>query len=237
MGPLPPNMVRGVRISCDWEVATLKAKKYIACDVPKDDPVFCNSMVGRDTFSHNPTPSCPVSPISELVGMALYVRKIPPNPSLPGNDVTNLKDGHVSNRYTNQEGTLLLIPLEPCACNWGFAHSFWQSSVGNVLLTCVDGEVVTPQQVEALCAYNFYLLNGPMQAAHEQGKEGEEQVLEHRKVIEKVTPAKFTEYFEYYASIKVKENSRWVVMTSSVTASKTSGHQAGLASSGLTAKT
>lgn len=200
-------------------------------------------MVGRDTFSHNPTPSCPVSPISELVGMALYVRKIPPNPSLPGNDVTNLKDGHVSNRYTNQEATLLLIPMDPRAGNWGFAPSFWQSSVGNVLLTRVDGEVVTPQQVEALCAYNFYLLNGPMQTAHEQGKEGEEQVLEHRKVIDKVTAAKFNEYFEYYASIKEKEDRRWaldakpVVMTSSVTASENSGHQAGLVSSGLTAKT
>lgn len=229
----------------------LKAEKYIACDVPKDDPVFRDFMVGRDPFSDAPTLSSPISPLSELVGLPFHVRKIPPNPSLPGNDVTNLKDEAVVNRYTNQEATLLLIAMDPRTGNWGFAPSFWQSQVGNVLLTRVDGKVITPQQVEALCAYNFYLLNGPMEAAQEQGEgwdeeeegeEGEGQVLEYRKVIDKVTPAKFKEYFEYYESIKDREDRKWsldarpVVMTSSVTASETSGHQGGLATGGLAAK-
>lgn len=53
----------------------------------------------------------------------------------------------------------------------------------------------------------------------------EDQVLEFKKVIDKVTPAKFEEYYGYYKSIREKENRSWAsirkpfVMTSSVTAS------------------
>jgi len=210
MASVPPNMIRGVRISCDWDVTTLKAKKYIACDVPKNDPVFHGFMMKGDLFSDTPTPSFPVSPLFELVGLPFHVRKIPPNRSLPGNDVTDMKDKDVSNRYTNQEATLLLIAMDPRREYRGFAPSFWQSNVGNVLVTGVGGKVITPQQVEALCAYVFYLLNGPLQEVGEQMEEGEEKVLEYKKVMDKVTPAKFGEYFGYYKKIKEMEAQDWV---------------------------
>ncbi len=225
MASVPSNMIRGVCISCDYDVKNLKAKKYVACDISADDPVFNDFMVTGDPFLDNPTPSAPISPLSELVGLPFRMRKIPANPSLPGNDVTNMKDQDVCDRFTNQEATLLVIAMDPGAEYWGLAPSFWQSHVGNVLITSVDDWAITPEHVEALCSYNFYLLNGPMAIAQEQEEQGEEQVLEFKKVVDKVTPAKFQEYYGYYESIREKENRSWassakpIVMTSSVTVS------------------
>jgi hypothetical protein len=182
MAAVPPKMIRGVRISCDYDVENLKAKKYIACDMSADDPVFNDFMVTGYPFLNKPMPSAPISPLSELVGLPFRMRKIPANPSLPGNDVTNTEEG-IANHYTNQEATLLLIEMNPRAENWGSAPFFWQSYVGNVLVTRVDGRVITRQQVEALCSYNFYLLTGPMATAQEQGEEGKTKYLSSRRLL------------------------------------------------------
>lgn len=116
MASTPSNMICGVRVSCDWDVKNLKAKKYIDVMVLKDYPVFNDFMwQGIEPFSDS-GPSNSVSPVSELVGLPIHVRKIPPNPSLPGNDVSRVPDAEVTSRYENvEEATFLMKSMDPHA--------------------------------------------------------------------------------------------------------------------------
>lgn len=79
-----------------------------------------------------------------------------------------------------------------------------------MLITRVNGEVISPQQVEALCAYSYHLSCGPMQEATEaHQEEGEGKILAYKQLVDGITPAKFREFYGYYKSIKEMENPAW----------------------------
>lgn len=233
-------MVKGVRIICDGDVGVLKDPKFTAVEVSCEDPVFKDTWIHEDSIA-GLIPSCPVSDLSELIGMPFRVRKVAPHLSW--------KDDAVPGRYTNEEATRLLINLDSCSDSWGYAPAYWQDQIGSVLITPDDfvrGKLISPQGLEALCAYNKFLLPGPSRNVMEQEEEIEghqscksikicdqvmpkekqavenmevvdqwtpekEQIRESMKAFDQVTPETYLEFFAEFKSKMEREDPKWLV--------------------------
>lgn len=220
------KMIQGVCISCNADIDLRGAKKYYAVEVAENDAVFNDFVIQGDILpDEDLIPSCPVSPISELIGMPVHVRKIPPHASW--------KDDTTCGRYVNVEATLLCMAVKPSSDFWGLAPKFWQNRVGSVLITRVDGNDIAPQEVEVLCAYTRWFVEEPMQDAKEgAGSYGDKKrVAEYKKTVETVTPEAFHTFYEGFKTKKGAKDPSWaavqdpVVMTSSGNAAQTSGYE------------
>jgi len=137
-------------------------------------------------------PSCPISAISCAAGIPIQVHKIAPDESW--------KDDGVTDRYTNQKATNLLIDIYL----WGKLSEatppVWLSRVGSVLVTSHAGDDITPQQIEALCAYGGeHLLR--CKAADQAGTQ--EALWKNTK------PENFEAFYEAFEKQKLKEDPGW----------------------------
>ena len=121
--------VRGVRVSCQGDIRVFGANKYIPVNVSIFDPVFVAEKPGS----------------SELLGVPVRVRKIPPHPAWKYSGIVNISE--------NQVVTRLFRQMDPEHDDFGLAPMRWDLPVGSVLVVRDNGKDITPQQVEALCYY------------------------------------------------------------------------------------
>ena len=186
-----PQTIKGVRISCSGDIRVLGADKFIPVDVSVFDPVF---VADKSTSS-------------EMVGVAVRVRKLPPDPAW--------KDSGECGIYENQEVTLLFRAMDPKQDDFGFAPFEWDMRVGSVLVVRDDCTDITPQQVEALCYYSSEHTTDMFQGASEHQEftgSNEEQV----KLAGLFTPEKFREFFENLKAEKMVDDAGWVTAVSPV---------------------
>ena len=167
--------------------------------VPASDPVFSDFMIVGDLISPDiPVPSFPISPLSQKIGMPIHIRKIKAD--------TAWKDDDVCGRYTNVEATWLLVALDPKSTHWAYAPMSWQNRVGSVLVTSADtnGINITPQRLEALCAYNSEFFEGPLQTAEKDGS-----LKAKKRALAAIMPEAFESFFEKYQAERLKTDTIW----------------------------
>lgn len=100
--------VQGVIISCSGDIKVLGADKFIPVAVWIFDPVF---VADKSTSS-------------EMLGVPVRVRKLPPQPAW--------KDSGVMNIYGNQEATRLFRDMDPEHEDFGLISRYWDLGVGSV---------------------------------------------------------------------------------------------------------
>ena len=125
--------IKGVRISCKGDVQFLGATKYIPVDISPFDPVIVAE----------------ISKSSEMMGVPVRVRKLPPDYAW--------RDSEECGIFENQVVTLLFRAVDPQQDDFSWAPHEWDYPVGSVLLVRADGKDISPQQVEALCYYSFHV--------------------------------------------------------------------------------
>ncbi len=187
----PAQTVKGVRISCSGDIRVLGADKFIPVELSVSDPVF---LADKSTSS-------------DMLGVPLRVRKLPPHPAW--------KDSGECGIYENQEVTLLFRAMDPKQGDFGFAPFAWDLRVGSVLVVRDDRTDITPQQVEALCYYSSEHTTDMFQDASEHQEftgSNEEQV----KLAGLFTPEKFHDFFADFKSEKMVNDAGWVTAVSPV---------------------
>ena len=185
------DMVQGVCICCDGDTQKYNLPKYISVLVAKTDPVFNEYITLSNSVS--------VSNISQLVGMPVDCRKIAPDPSW------KWSDDHDPD--TNVEVTWLQLIMDTRTKAWMYVTETWKNSVGSVLVTRRDGKLITPQIVEALCAYTIKLYE-------EEGFRVEGlkiSVPEKRKFMRSVTCESFCTFCIAFQEKKSAEIGGWAV--------------------------
>ena len=91
MAAIPDNMIQGVRIACPGDMNFLKVAKYTSVLVPRTDPVFKDYLITGDPIANGSSfNSATVSQFSNLVGIPINMRKIPPHESWKTMDITNI---------------------------------------------------------------------------------------------------------------------------------------------------
>ena len=183
--------VQGVRISCQGDISVLGADKYITVNVSIFDPVF---------VAEKPTSS-------ELLGVPVRVRKIPPHPAW--------KDSGVLNIYENQVVTRLFRRMDPEEEGFGLAPMRWDYPMGSVLVVRDNGKDITPQQVEALCYYNGEHLQERLEYANEDQSLNESSVGVH-KWLALFTPYAFRHFFAEFKAEKEVDDASWMTAVSPV---------------------
>lgn len=183
--------VQGVIISCSGDIEVLGADKFIPVEVSIFDPVF-----GAEK-----------STSSEMVGVPIRVRKLPPHP--------DWKDSRVTNIYGNQQVTRLFRCMEPENDGFGLAPMHWDLGLGSVLVAREDGKDITPLQVEALCYYSSEHTQETFSDAVES-LDCTGSHVEMNKLIALFTSDKFREFFADFKTKKAVEDARWVTAESPV---------------------
>ena len=189
--PHSAQTVKGVRISCSGDISVLGADKFIPVEVSIFDPVF---LAEKSTSS-------------EMVGVPVRVRKLPPDPAW--------KDSGECGIYENQEVTLLFRAMDPKQDDFGFAPFTWDQRVGSVLVVRDDHMDITPQQTEVLCYYSSEHTTDMFQDASEyQEFTGSDE--EMVKLAGLFTPDKFREFFAEFKAKKMLDDAGWVTAVSPV---------------------
>ena len=183
--------VQGVRINCRGDIRVLGGKKYIPVDVSVLDPIF---------VAEKPTSS-------ELLGVPVRVRKIPPHPAW--------KDSGVLNIYENQVVTRLFRRMDPEDEGFGLAPMRWDLGFGSVLVVREDGKDITPQQVEALCYWNSEHIGQRFGDAVEYRSNTDSNV-EVDKLLALFTPDEFRKFFADFKAKKVLYDASWMTAVSPV---------------------
>ncbi|KAK4694825.1 hypothetical protein P7C71_g2814, partial [Lecanoromycetidae sp. Uapishka_2] len=145
--PTTAEIVMGVKISCDGDIKTLGAAKYVSLEVPSE------KYLG---FAE-------ISPMSERIGMPVLVQQYAPHPAWKNSQESGVSD--------NQEVTSLFSDLHPD--NFPLAPMRWQSKINSVYILRSDRKDLSVQQAEALCYYCQFHLADSLQEASESGKESE----------------------------------------------------------------
>ena len=182
---------KGVIISCSGDIRVLGADKFIPVDVPVFDPVF----------------EADKSTSSEMIGVPVRVRKLPPHPTW--------EDSREVNIYENQEVTRLFRAIDPEEGDFGFAPDEWDLGVGTALVVRDDHTDITPQQVEALCYYSWEHTTDMFQDASEHWDftgSNEEMV----KLAGLFSPEKFREFFADFKAKKMVNDASWMTAVSPV---------------------
>jgi len=193
------KVILGVCISCHADMDAGGGKKYIGVRILANDLAFREFEIKGDELSDkDPITSSPIPDISQLTNITVQVRKIPPRE--PWNE---------SKSYINQEATSLLVSMDPKSEFWSFSPDYWQSKVGSVLVTGVGGVGITPQEVEALCAYSRVFFEEHMQDAEEEDCADEETVAKRKIVVDDVSLKAFRAFFEEFKLGKLKEDPTW----------------------------
>lgn len=109
----------------------------------------------------------------------------------------------------NPEALFLMRQVNPEDEGFGFAPAEWQLSVHDCLVTRVDGEGITPNQVEALCHFSQHHLDGAFLDVMRERMErfdDDGRKKEKAKVLDFITPEKFREFFLEFKTMKMKED-------------------------------
>lgn len=184
-------VLKGVRISCGGDKEVLKAKAYVSVEVLMDGlPLLSNSIIGY-----------PVSPISQLVGMPVYVGRYGPDPAYLGSSATEI--------HLNPEALFLMRELDAAKEDFGFAPMEWQMAIHNCLIIRLDGRDLTPHQVEALCEFAGPHLTEALEKMRELSDD-EGVKKEHEKVLALITPKKFRDFFLELRLKKMGDDMDWV---------------------------
>ncbi len=186
------QVVKGVRISCGGAKKVLKEKPYISVDLSKD---------GFDFLKNNPEVGCPISGISQLIGMPVYVGRY--------ESVAAYSSSNACGIHLNPEAHFLMRGINPAKEGFGYAQYEWQLSVHNCLVVRVDGEDITPCQVEALSHFTRYHLAEAFEDVMGErmgqfNNEGEKK--EKEKLLDLITPQKFREFFLEFRVKKMEED-------------------------------
>lgn len=183
--------IKGVRISCDGDIRFLGAETFVPVDVSIFDPV---------DLAHK-------SKSSEMVGVPIRVRKLPPHPAW--------KDSGICSIQENQGATFLFRAMDPEQEDFSFVPVYWDYPVGSVLVVRADGKDITPQQVEALCYYSSEHTVDKVQDAMEyQGFTGSNE--EMVKLAALFHPGEFRKFFADFKAKKMGEDASWVTAVSPV---------------------
>ena len=186
------HAVQGVRISCSGDIRVLGVNKFKPVAVAVFDPVF----------------KADKSTSSEMVGVPLRARKIPPHPAW--------KHSGEPGVYENQEATRLFRDMDPeHGGGFGIVSWSWDLGVGSVLVVRDDGKDITPQQVEAVCYYSWQHTTDMFQAAFEYG----DRFGSNKGNVELAalfTPDKFRKFFADFKAKKMVNDASWVTAESPV---------------------
>ena len=94
--------------------------------------------------------------------------------------------------------------MDPKSDCFHFAPMYWQDRVGSVLVTRDDGGEITPQTIEALCAYNREVFLEKMGPAGET-----ESLKEQKKVLDSITAEYFEAFAKDFENNRLEENPNW----------------------------
>ena len=183
--------IKGVRISCEGDIEFLGAEKFIPVDVSPLDPVV----------------AAEISTSSEMIGVPVRVRKLPPDAAW--------KDSGEFGIFVNQAVTFLFRAMDPQRDDFGWAPDEWAYSVGSVLLVRADGKDITPQQVEALCYYGFEHTTDMVQDASDyEAMTGSKEDMV--KLAAFFNPEAFRKFFADFKSKKMEKDASWTAAVSPV---------------------
>ncbi|KAJ4150218.1 hypothetical protein LMH87_010977 [Akanthomyces muscarius] len=136
----PPGDIRGVKICCYGEKRLHGSERFVSVDVPRAHPIRLNDDQGS------------VSPISKLLGMPLTLWKYPElrhwldPPGWTGDMCAE----------SNDYAAILMRETDAESPFWGFALLYWNTDLGNVLVTCEDDSDLDIPDVEAMCRFAKY---------------------------------------------------------------------------------
>ena len=193
MATIPTALtVKGVQISCNGDMKVLGKAKYIPVNVSIYDRVILADK----------------SKASEMVGVAVRVHKLSPDPAW--------KDRIGAGMYDNVEVTRLFRCMDPKAWDFILAPFAWDLSVGSVVMVRDDQQDITPQQVEALCYYisSEDMMDKISDALEHQNLTG--SFTEIDKLLALYTPEKFREFFVDFKAKKVADDASWATEVSPV---------------------
>ena len=183
--------IKGVRISCEGDIEFLGATKFIPVDISTLDPVV----------------AAEISKSSEMLGVPVRVRKLPPDSAW--------KDSGECGIFVNQAVTFLFRAMDPQQDDFGWAPHEWAFSVGSVLVVRADGKDMTPQQVEALCYYSREHTTDMFQDASEhEGMTGSKE--EMVKLAALFNPEAFRKFFADFKMKKMGVDAGWATAVSPV---------------------
>ena len=101
--------------------------------------------------------------------------------------------------------------MDPESENFMYAPIYWQNDVGSVLVTRIDGGEITPQTVQAICAYNKEVFEEKMQPASEG-----ESLKEQKEVVGSITAGGFDVFFKEFQERQLQRNPDWAANTEPV---------------------
>ena len=93
----------------------------------------------------------------------------------------------------NQAATFLHLCTDPGSEDWGWAPMSWQNCVGSVIVVRADRKDLAPQHVEVLSHFCQFKMGDLFEDSH-----GCDPPISKYAVLEEMTKAKFTAYFENY---------------------------------------
>lgn len=175
--------IKGVRINCEGDIQLHEADTYEPVEVPPQDSVF-----GLDGI---------IPEISVLVGMAIKVYRVRPDPEWKDNDAIGV--------HVNQPTTWLFRIVNPNEKAFGWVPVAW---LGTVIVFRADQQDLTPQQMEALSHFSRYNVRVALQHAAGAGW----SLWDRVKVYEMMTPEKFRSFFAEFKEEK-KGNPTWEAAT------------------------
>ncbi|KAI9866760.1 MAG: hypothetical protein M1813_000702 [Trichoglossum hirsutum] len=164
--------VKGVRVSCQGDIALLGAEKLISVDVPRTHPLF--NIEGDDP-----------SPLSYLLDYAVCAKRYPVRLELKGLDADeNLANPMVSALYAK---------LEDSGEAFGKTQKQWQGKVGSVLFVDRRGGDLLPSTL--LHMFNFLESEISPLLAEYLRRGG--QTVGRENILEAVTPKRFQQYLDH----------------------------------------
>jgi hypothetical protein len=129
-----PETIKAVEISCKGDEEFLGHDKFHAVEIPSNHPIFLDNSE--------------VVPISEQLGVPIIMRKCVTDPRW----LTNTR---TADHFENEPAVALTMVMKPEDPNWGKAAS---NTRGSYLIVRKDMTSITPQQVQALCLFNYWNL-------------------------------------------------------------------------------
>ncbi|KAI9771045.1 MAG: hypothetical protein M1839_002981 [Geoglossum umbratile] len=164
--------VKGVRVSCQGDIALLGAEKLISVDVPKTHPLF--NIEGDNPFS-----------LSSLLDRTICAKRYPVHPKLKGQDA----DEHLANPMVSTLFTELEVSREA----FGKTRQRWQSGVGSVLFVDRTGNDLLPDTLLDMCSF-WESEVSPLLVEYlrEDG-----QTVSKEDVLEAITPERFERYLDH----------------------------------------
>ncbi|KAF2091734.1 hypothetical protein K490DRAFT_1777, partial [Saccharata proteae CBS 121410] len=129
--------VTGVRINCLGDRHTENKPAFEEVQVPVTHAVF----------------TCPAAPITERIGIPIRAIKGPTNPAWREEFFDGIGLDHRSTGTTNSRATYLHLDCNSASNDFGWAPSYWQNKVGNVIAVRADKQPLLVGHLDAITRY------------------------------------------------------------------------------------